>query len=416
MARRDPPNKTVQVAEGIYRRNGRYFVRVADPLTGKRPQQYPTEFDLPNTLDGARRLKRDLEQRKQRVRGGGGETVKQFAGRWARDYSVGPGGQERGESTLKHNSERVAALVEDFGDRLLMGGITHREARAWVFGGPVPDEVAGAAKDWTGSIMEADGTVVAAAHRGNHAAVRAMFNDAMRDRLVVENPFAALRVPQQRGRKGISVLTEKELGDLVAMAHTVHGAYGVIYGAMISVAAWTGVRPGELFAVRWRDVDAERGELRVREAFNSRTGKYGPTKNSFPRTVVLPEAAAGALRLVPRALADDIVFLTKLGRPFTGRAHHFYWNPVRSAFMASLPDSHHLKVRRERDWNDNFDFYELRHFCATYLLELGLGPGDVALQLGHRDGGQLVMSTYGHPSEDRARERIRQAFANRAAS
>jgi hypothetical protein len=80
MARRDPPNRTVQVAEGVYRRNGRYFVRVADPVSGKRPQQYPTEYSLPNTLDGARRLKRQLEERKARTRAGGGETVRAVCG------------------------------------------------------------------------------------------------------------------------------------------------------------------------------------------------------------------------------------------------------------------------------------------------------------------------------------------------
>jgi len=51
-------------------------------------------------------------------------------------------------------------------------------------------------------------------------------------------------------------------------------------------------------------------------------------------------------------------------------------------------------------------FYELRHYCATRLLELGLSPADVAVQLGHTDGGALVMSTYGHPSENAARARI----------
>ena len=44
-------------------------------------------------------------------------------------------------------------------------------------------------------------------------------------------------------------------------------------------------------------------------------------------------------------------------------------------------------------------FYELRHFCATHLLELGVSHADVAVQLGHTDGGALVMSTYGHPSD-----------------
>ena len=57
------------------------------------------------------------------------------------------------------------------------------------------------------------------------------------------------------------------------------------------------------------------------------------------------------------------------------------------------------------------DFYELRHFCATHLLELGVSHADVAVQLGHTDGGALVMSTYGHPSEDAARERLKRAYA-----
>jgi integrase len=56
-------------------------------------------------------------------------------------------------------------------------------------------------------------------------------------------------------------------------------------------------------------------------------------------------------------------------------------------------------------------FYELRHFCAIHLLELGLSHADVAIQLGHTDGGALVMSTYGHPSEQVARERLKRAYA-----
>jgi integrase len=56
------------------------------------------------------------------------------------------------------------------------------------------------------------------------------------------------------------------------------------------------------------------------------------------------------------------------------------------------------------------DFYELRHFCATHLLELGVSHADVAVQLGHTDGGRLVMETYGHPTEAGARERLKRAY------
>jgi len=60
-------------------------------------------------------------------------------------------------------------------------------------------------------------------------------------------------------------------------------------------------------------------------------------------------------------------------------------------------------------------FYELRHFCTTQLLELGASHADVAIQLGHTDGGALVMSTYGHPSDEAARARVLAAYRNNPA-
>jgi hypothetical protein len=48
--------------------------------------------------------------------------------------------------------------------------------------------------------------------------------------------------------------------------------------------------------------------------------------------------------------------------------------------------------------------------CATQLLELGLHHLAISVQLGHDDGGALVMTRYGHPSKDAAAERVRVAF------
>ena len=56
------------------------------------------------------------------------------------------------------------------------------------------------------------------------------------------------------------------------------------------------------------------------------------------------------------------------------------------------------------------DYYELRDAAATMLLERGVTPWDVAIQLGHRDGGQLVLALYGHPSEAGARARVLAAW------
>ena len=50
------------------------------------------------------------------------------------------------------------------------------------------------------------------------------------------------------------------------------------------------------------------------------------------------------------------------------------------------------------------------HRSWAQLLELGLSHFDVSIQLGHTDGGALVMARYGHPSVDAAKTRLLRAF------
>ncbi|MGE5407579.1 MAG: hypothetical protein ACM3NV_03105, partial [Syntrophothermus sp.] len=61
-------------------------------------------------------------------------------------------------------------------------------------------------------------------------------------------------------------------------------------------------------------------------------------------------------------------------------------------------------VRETIRWHD------LRHFCATQLLEMGVDHFAVSVQLRHHDGGKLVMERYGHPSREAAKNRLLAAF------
>ena len=170
-----------------------------------------------------------------------------------------------------------------------------------------------------------------------------------------------------------------------------HGEFGPVFRAMVLFAAYVGLRPGELFALERSDVG--RDEVRIRQNLDG-TGTLKAPKNDQERVVVLPPPAREALKDVPARLDVPWLFLTPRGRRFAKSSLYYYWNPVRAAFG-----------------RPGMDFYELRHFCATHLLELGISHADVAVQLGHTDGGALVMSTYGHPSEDAARERLKRAYA-----
>jgi integrase len=228
--------------------------------------------------------------------------------------------------------------------------------------------------------------------QSNVRVARAMFNDAINDGLHPgPNPFANLRLEQSRGRKDLVALTADELHELADVALRVHAEYGPTFRAMILFAGYVGLRPGELFALERGDLVED--EVHIRRNLDG-TGQLKLPKNGKQRVVISPPPARDALLDVPPRIDTSWLFLTLCGRQFRKSSLHYYWNPVRAAFG-----------------RPGMDFYELRHFCATHLLELGVSHADVAVQLGHTDGGALVMSTYGHPSEDAARERLKRAYA-----
>lgn len=162
---------------------------------------------------------------------------------------------------------------------------------------------------------------------------------------------------------------------------------------MILFAAYVGLRPGELYALERRDVTGD--EVRIRQKLDG-TGQLKLPKNGKPRVVILPPPARDALMAVAPRVDVPWLFSTPRGRRLSKSTLLYYWRPVRA--LAGRPE---------------MDFYELRHFCATHLLGLGVSHADVAVQLGHTDGGALVMSTYGHPSEDGARLRLKQAYGGK---
>jgi integrase len=82
------------------------------------------------------------------------------------------------------------------------------------------------------------------------------------------------------------------------------------------VAAYTGMRLGELLALRWEDIDLERRLVIVHRAVSA--GVEGPTKSRQARALPLADVAAAALaRLADRGdytRRDDYVFCSRLGR------------------------------------------------------------------------------------------------------
>ncbi len=304
------------------------------------------------TFDTMRDARAAEDAHRLRARPTGRETVSAFAARWVTDYP------RPRRSSNTSNAERIKPLIVDLGHHR-MTDVTRPMARAW-----------------------------ALKHRWALPAARAMWADAMNDGLVDTNPFSALRLPGSQGRKRIVALTEPELGALADCALTAwpDDPWAWSYRAMILFAGYVGLRPGELFAMPAANVA---GDLcLIEQAVESKSGEIGPTKNNRPRTVTVPPVARDAIADLP-ATSSGLLFETRRGQMWRQPSHHHCWTVVRA--LAGRP---------------LLEFYALRHAAATFLLERGMTPWDVAIQLGHQDGGRLVTALYGHPSEVAARDRL----------
>jgi integrase len=153
------------------------------------------------------------------------------------------------------------------------------------------------------------------------------------------------------------------------------------------------MRPGELDALRWSKIDFQAETILVDEKWCPKTKTINAPKHHHIRTIALTEPAHERMLRLPRE--NDFAFTTLNSTHYKPTSRIYRWNRVRAAAGYG-----------------NVDLYTVtRHFFGWYALNiLGLPDHVIAAQLGHRDGGKLVRTTYGHPDARIARERVREAF------
>jgi integrase len=164
--------------------------------------------------------------------------------------------------------------------------------------------------------------------------------------------------------------------------------------ALYVLAVHTGMRQGELLALRWQDVDMENAVVSVRRTLTRSGGKvtFGEPKTSKSRrSIRLAPQATEALRahlerqlrgmeiLGDRYRDQGLVFTTDTGAPI---------NPSNLRQRSFAPLLKRVGLPHMR-------FHDLRHTCATLLLSRGVHPKFVQELLGHATIA-ITLDTYSH--------------------
>ena len=219
----------------------------------------------------------------------------------------------------------------------------------------------------------------------HHRVLHKALQQAVRWQLLARNPAAAAEPPRPQ-RKQVKALDEADIGKVL------DALQGSRLRAPALMALASGVRRGELLALRWRDMSLEQGTMVVRHALQqTKEGvAFKSPKSGRGRTVALPNMAVEALRAQKASQAeerlslgaayhdDDLVFPLPDGRP---------WPPdsFTSAFQAQM-----RKAKMP-----NVNFHCLRHSHATLLLKQGVNAKVVSERLGHANVG-TTLDIYAH--------------------
>ncbi|MDX8384167.1 MAG: tyrosine-type recombinase/integrase [Ghiorsea sp.] len=203
--------------------------------------------------------------------------------------------------------------------------------------------------------------------------LRGMFKDLFADGVIEKNPME--RVKNLKITKhDPEPLSQDELSRLLAVLEP-------MAANLITFAAWTGLRTGELLAVTWGDIDLKAKTCRVNKSISRGVLKDSPKTSSGFRTIEMLPKAIEALQDQKQYsfLAGNQVFLQDDMTPFTNDDQlrkRIWLKAIRKSGVAYRPP------------------YQLRHTYASTMLSAGANPMWVAQQMGHSDWG-MIRKIYG---------------------
>lgn len=238
-----------------------------------------------------------------------------------------------------------------------------------------------------------------------HRQLKQALKAAVRQRIIPRNPADDVDTPRRDAQAdkadAIRALEQKQL-DALLLGFKDHSLFPIVV-----TAAGTGMRRGELLALRWSDIDFERLTIRVERSVEDTKAKgiriKPPKTRSSRRTIGIDPGLAAMLK-VELARHAEIAIQCGLTKEQRIDALAFPSSPATPAVPRHPRGVTKSFARQTADLGFAIRLHDLRHTHATLLLTAGVPLNAVSQRLGHASP-SITLNVYGHvlrKAEDQA--------------
>ena len=213
---------------------------------------------------------------------------------------------------------------------------------------------------------------------------RRALEEAAVEKLIPKNPAKECKLPSAK-LKELTILNREELQKLLIQARA-EGYYEVFL-----LELTTGLRVGELMALRWDDLNLKTGELRIERQVCQIKGELliqPPKTKASIRTVILPPPVVTALKKYKQAVCSRWMFPSP---------------KKEDAPIAPSVVSHRLAKILKHAGCKKVRFHDLRHVFATNALEHGMDVKTLSTVIGHVSSA-TTLNVYAHVTSDMQRQ------------
>jgi integrase len=218
-----------------------------------------------------------------------------------------------------------------------------------------------------------------------HKLLKQALAQGVRWQLLIRNPADAVEAPKV-ARREMQTLSTEQINAAIEVLKC-----SVIYIPML-IAAYTGMRRGEVLALKWQDIDLDNGLLAVRRAFETTVGRVivkEPKTAAGRRVIAISQTLVVELR---RHKAEQAQRRLLMGMDYINED----WVCAHENGQMIKPVCLSDKWRRFRKLvGVTLGLHALRHSHATIMLESGVHPKVVSERLGHSSYG-ITQDLYTH--------------------